>query len=50
MDADKDIVQEKIAMDIFTGSMYSLNFLKNVTTAIFDQELQSLKISEVYDQ
>lgn len=50
MDPNEDMVQEKIAMDILTGSMYSLNFLKNITTAIFDPKLQSLKVGEIYDQ
>lgn len=50
MDANGDVVQEKMAMDILTGSMYSLNFLRNITTAIFDPKLQSLTLGEVYDQ
>ena len=49
MDVNDD-VQEEIAMDILTGSMYSVNFLKNITTAIFDPKLQSLKVGEIYDQ
>lgn len=49
MDMNDD-VQEKIAMDILTGSMYSVNFLRNITTAIFDPKLQSLKVGEIYDQ
>jgi hypothetical protein len=50
MDTDNDLIQEKIAMDVLTGSMYSLNFLKNVTTAIFDPKLDSLKVGEIYEQ
>jgi hypothetical protein len=50
MNTNEDMAQEKIAMDIFTGSMYSLNFLKNITTAIFDPKLQSSKVGEIYDQ
>jgi len=50
MDASEDVLQEKLAMDILTGSMYSLNFLKNITTAIFDPKLQSLTVAEAYDQ
>jgi hypothetical protein len=50
MDISEDIAQEKIAMDIFTGSLYSINFLKNITTAIFDPKLQALKVGEIYDQ
>ncbi len=50
MDTNEDVMQEKLAMDILTGSMYSLNFLRNITTAIFDPKLRSLTVGEVYDQ
>ncbi|MGD0283485.1 MAG: HEPN family nuclease [Dissulfurispiraceae bacterium] len=50
MGTNEDTVQEKVAMAILTGSMYSLNFLKNITTAIFDPKLQLLTVSEIYDQ
>lgn len=43
-------IQEKTIMDIVTGSIYSLNFLKNITEAIFDPRLQSLPVGEVYEQ
>lgn len=47
---DNELIQEKLAMDILTSSMYSLNFLKNITVAIFDPELDSLKVGELYAQ
>ena len=50
MEKDNDLIQEKLAMDIFTSSMYSLNFLKNITVAIFDPELKSLKVGDIYSQ
>ena len=50
MENDNDLVQEKLAMDIITGSMYSTNLLKNFTVAIFDPNLKSLTIGELYEQ
>lgn len=50
MKSAKEREQETLAMDILTGSMYSLNFLRNLTTAIFDPKLQLLTVREVYDQ
>lgn len=50
MNADNELLQEKIAMDILTGSMYSLNFLKSITTAVFDPTLESLTVRELYNQ
>ena len=50
MENDHDLFQEKLAMDIFTSSMYSLNFLKNITVAIFDHDLKSLNVEDIYDQ
>lgn len=50
MENDNDLVQEKLAMDIITGSMYSTNLLRNFTVAIFDPNLKSLTIGEFYNQ
>jgi len=50
MENDNDLIQEKMAMDIVTGSLYSLNFLRNITTAIFDPNKKSLKLEEIYEQ
>lgn len=50
MKNENDLIQEKLAMDIVTGCMYSSNFLKNISVAIFDPNLKSLGIGEVYDQ
>lgn len=47
---DTNSIKEKTVMDIVTGSIYSLNFLRNITEAIFDPRLQSLKVGEVYEQ
>ena len=46
----ENTIEEKTAMDIVTGSIYSLNFLKNITTAIFDPNLNSLPVGETYTQ
>ena len=45
-----DSIKEKTIMDIVTGSIYSLNFLKNITEAIFDSRLQTLPVGEIYEQ
>ena len=50
MAEDINSIKEKTIMDIVTGSIYSLNFLKNITEAIFDPRLQSLSVAEVYEQ
>ena len=50
MENDNDLIQEKLAIDIVSGSMYSLNFLKNITEAIFNPNLKSLHVGEIYDQ
>ena len=50
MAEDINSIKEKAIMDIVTGSIYSLNFLKNITEAIFDLRLQSLSVGEVYEQ
>ena len=50
MNDDNDLFQEKLAMDILSSSMYSLNFLKNITVAIFDPNLKSLRLDEFYDR
>jgi len=43
---DRDI--DKIAIDIISGSMYSLNFLRNITVAIFDQRTKDMTVREFY--
>lgn len=43
---DRDI--DKIAMDIISGSMYSLNFLRNISVAIFDQRIKDMTVREFY--
>jgi len=50
MAEDINSIKEKTIMDIVTGSIYSLNFLKNITEAIFDPRLHSLSVGEVYEQ
>jgi hypothetical protein len=45
-----ELAQEELAMDILTGSMYSINFLKNITLAIFDPDLESQTVGETYTQ
>lgn len=39
---------DKIAMDIISGSMYSLNFLRNISVAIFDQRIMDMTVREFY--
>ena len=48
--ADPKLDNEKISMDIVTGSMYSLNLLRYLTVAIFNPQLKSLSIGEFYEQ
>jgi hypothetical protein len=43
---DRDI--DKIAIDIISGSMYSLNFLRNISVAIFDQRIKDMTVREFY--
>ena len=43
-------LKEKTIMDVITGSIYSLNFLRNISEAIFEPGLQSLKVGELYEQ
>ncbi len=45
-----DLEYEKNAMDVFSSSMYSLNFLRNITTAIFDPKLSTMTVKELYDK
>lgn len=44
---DRDI--DKIAMDIISGSMYSLNFLRNISVAIFDKRIKDMTVREFYE-
>lgn len=48
--ADPKLDNDKISMEIVTGSMYSLNLLRNLTVAIFSPELKSMTIGEFYEQ
>lgn len=50
MEKDNDLLQEKNVMDIVTGSMYSLSFLRNITEAVFDPNLKTLTVGEFYEQ
>ena len=45
-----DLEQEKYAIDIISGSMYALNFLRNVTMAISNPEKSSMTVKEFYDK
>lgn len=44
-----DLEYEKNAMDVFSSSMHSLGFLRNITTAIFDNNVRSMTVREFYD-
>lgn len=35
---------DKLTMDILSGSMYSLNFLRNISVAIFDKEVENMTV------
>jgi hypothetical protein len=48
--ADQKLGNEKLSLDMVTGSMYSLNLLRNLTVAIFSPEVKSLTVSEFYEQ
>lgn len=39
---------DKIVMDIISGNMYSLNFLRNISVAIFDQQIKHITVQEFY--
>ena len=39
---------DKITMDIISGSMYSLNFLRNMSVAIFDQRMNDMTVREFH--
>jgi len=39
---------DKLAMDIVSGSMYSLNFLRNISVAIFDKSVQDMTVREFH--
>lgn len=39
---------DKLAMDIISGSMYSLNFLRNISVAIFDQRIEDISVREFH--
>ncbi len=39
---------DKIAMDIISGNMYSLNFLRNMSVAIFDQRIKDMTVREFH--
>lgn len=39
---------DRLAMDIISSSMYSLNFLRNISVAIFDQRIQDMTVREFH--
>lgn len=39
---------DRLAMDIISGSMYSLNFLRNISVAIFDKRIEDMTVREFY--
>ena len=39
---------DKLAMDIISGSMYSLNFLRNISMAIFDKRIKDMTVREFH--
>lgn len=41
--------KDQLALEVVAGSMYSLNFLRNASDAIFDDRLRSWGIGEIYD-
>jgi hypothetical protein len=45
-----DLENEKNAIDIFSSSMHSLGFLRNITTAIFDDKVPSMTVREFYEK
>ncbi len=45
-----ELEQEKLAIDLITGNMMSLNFLRNATTAIFDLNVPSISVRELFDK
>lgn len=39
---------DRLAMDIISGSMYSLNFLRNISVAIYDNRVQDMTVREFH--
>ena len=39
---------DRLAIDIISGSMYSLNFLRNISIAIFDQRIEEMTVREFH--
>ena len=39
---------DRLTMDIISGSMYSLNFLRNISVAIFDQKIEDMTVREFH--
>jgi len=39
---------DRLAMDIISSSMYSLNFLRNISLSIFDQRIQDMTVREFH--
>ena len=39
---------DRLAMDIISGSMYSFNFLRNISVAIFDQRIEDMTVREFH--
>ena len=39
---------DRLALDIISGSMYSLNFLRNISLAIFDPRIEDMTVREFH--
>jgi len=39
---------DKLFMDVVSGAMYSLNFLRNISVAIFDPKIQDMTVREYH--
>lgn len=48
MPDNSDLIKEKIIMDVVSGSIYSLNFLKNITEAITKPSLSHESVGQIY--
>ncbi|MDG4474926.1 HEPN family nuclease [Thiovibrio frasassiensis] len=48
MSDNSDLINEKRIMDVVSGSIYSLNFLKNITEAITNPSLGDESVSGIY--
>jgi hypothetical protein len=41
---------DRLAMDVISGSKYSLNFLRNISVAIFDQSIEDMTVREFHTE